>query len=153
MSDEIAELRKEINGIRPLVDALQTKLNYQAERIDELEAENERLKKLVDPDPGSVEYEQLTKAQKVRKVREALVDRGAQTHNGRAAMKYKDVMWLFDGQPSAGHCYDLMERAGELEGFAYDAAGGGKGEKRIRVETSAVKDETLFHAVNKAVEA
>jgi len=146
MTDDIEKLER-------LVDALQTKCNYQSERIDELEGRLAELESLVDPDPGSTEYEQLTKAQKVRKLRVALLEQAENSNRGIAQMKYKDVMWLFDGHPSAGHCYDLMERAAEIEGYAYDAAGNGDGDKRVRVESDAVNDERLFHAVNNEAEA
>jgi len=153
-------MTNDLEAVKNHVEALNRKLNSAVDRIQDLERENAELRRQVselqsqvDPDPGSKEYADLSRAEKVRQVRERLVSVADSNHGGRAQMKYKDVMWLFDGHPSAGHCYDLMERAGELDGFAYDAAGGGKGGKRIRVDLDAVKDESLFHAVNKAVEA
>jgi len=138
--------------LEALVEALRRKTEYQSERIDELEDTVAELQELVDPDPGSTEYEQLTKAQKIRQIRVALLKEARQNNRGVAQMKYKDVMWLFDGHPSAGHCYNLMERAGELDGFAYDQPGGSGGDKRVRVDSADVNDETLIHAVNNAVE-
>jgi len=139
---------------------VEQRLDLLNDAVEDLERENAELRRQVaalqsevDPDPGSKEYSDLSRAEKVRQIRERLVDVAGTDHAGRAAMKYKDVMWLFDGHPSAGHCYDLMERAGELDGFDYSAAGGGKGDKRVTVNLDAVKDESLFHAVNKAVEA
>lgn len=135
----------------PLVEALQRKVNTQADRIEDLEDRLGKLEELVDPDPGATGYEQLTKDQKVFRVRRHLLERADKT-NGRAAMKYKEIMMLFDGHPSPGHCYDLMERAGTIDGFEYDEAGGGKGEKRVRVSADAVNDETLIHAANKGTD-
>ena len=139
---------------------VEQRLDLLNDAVEDLERENAELRRQVaalqsevDPDPGSKEYSDLSRAEKVRQIRERLVDVAGADHNGTAAMKYKDVMWLFDGHPSAGHCYDLMERAGQLDGFDYSAAGGGKGDKRVTVNLDAVKDESLFHGVNKAVEA
>ena len=139
---------------------VEQRLDLLNDAVEDLERENAELRRQVaalqsevDPDPGSKEYSDLSRAEKVRQIRERLVDVAGADHNGTAAMKYKDVMWLFDGHPSAGHCYDLMERAGQLDGFDYSAAGGGKGDKRVTVNLDAVKDESLVHGVNKAVEA
>ena len=123
-----------------------------AERVEELEDRVSELEELVDPDPGSVAYEQLTRDQKVHRVRVALLE---QANDGKPpAMKYKDVQWLFDGRPSPGHAYDLMELAAEADGYVYDKAGNGniEGEKRIRVEPDAVNDERVIHAANKGVD-
>jgi len=116
-------------------------------RVESLEERLAEMEELVDPDPGGKAYEQLTKDQKVHRVRTALLEQAGNARNGKAKMNYKEVMWLFDGHPSAGHAYDLMERAGSIDGYAYDAAGG-DGEKRVRVDTDAVNDDALFHAVN-----
>lgn len=143
------------DDVHPLVKALQRKMNHQIERIDEVEQELEslhetvaELSEVVNPDPGKKTYEELTKEQKVHKVRKKLLSLAINS-NGRAAMKYRDVKRLFDGHPSNGHCYDLMERAGEMEGFEYDT--NADDERRIRVESAAVKDETLVHAVKKDI--
>jgi hypothetical protein len=120
------------------VDAAAERINDLSERVSELE-------QVVDPDPGSQAYEQMTKAQKVHRLRVALLEQAAE---GKIpSMKYKDVLWLFDGHPSAGHCYDLMERAAEADGYHYDT--NNNDEKRIRVEPDAVNDQSLVHAVNK----
>lgn len=119
------------------VDAAAERMNDLSERVAELE-------QVVDPDPGSQDYQQMTKAQKVHRLRVALLE---QADDGKIpSMKYKDVLWLFDGHPSAGHCYDLMERAAEADGYYYDTNEGG--EKRVRVKPDGVNDESLVHAVN-----
>ncbi|RLM67655.1 hypothetical protein [Halorubrum sp. Atlit-26R] len=122
--------------------------------VHEVVEENRRLREevaelqeLVDPDPGATEYQQLTKPQKVSRVRSALVEE-AEKRGGRAALHYDDVKWLFDGHPSAGHCYDLMERAADMDGFAYDRPSGEGGQKRVRVNLDGVNDLERFHAVN-----
>lgn len=133
----------------PLVDALRRKCDAQAKQIDDLEQRLSELERLVEPDPGQTDYETLTKAQKVYRVRKALVETAANT-NGRDAMKYKAVIRLFDGHPSPGHAYTLMENSADLDGFAYDTANGKDGEKRIRVKLEDVNDDALVHAANKA---
>jgi hypothetical protein len=144
------------DDLQPLVEALQRKCRHQSEQIDELQSELDDvreqlagLQRLVDPDPGAADYEKLTRQEKVYQVRKKLVETAART-NGKAAMDYEAVMLLFDGHPSAGHCYDLMERAGQLEGFAYDESPDGT--KRIRTKIEDVNDETFVHVVNNAQE-
>lgn len=150
MSDDLDARVLDLEG---RVEAFNNARQYLTEQVEELEAENERLREriaeleeLVDPDPGSVSYDQLTKEQKIHRVRKKLAQKANGSRGGKARMTYKDVMWLFDGHPSTGHCYDLMECAARLDGYAYDAAGDG-GEKRVRVNLDGVNDETLVHAV------
>lgn len=117
------------------------------ERVEELEDRVAELEELVDPDPGGVAYEQLTREQKVYRVRVALLEQA--TAGNAPVMKYTDVQWLFDGRPSAGHAYDLMELAAEADGYVYETGGHGDGQKRIRVEPDGVNDERVIHAANK----
>ena len=121
------------------------------QRLDELEERVAELEELVDPDPGGVTYEQLTSDQKVHRIRVALLEQA--TAGNAPTMKYDDVRWLFDGKPSAGHAYDLMERAANADGYVYETGGHGDGQKRIRVEPEAVNDERIVHAVNNASDA
>lgn len=111
------------------------------ERVGELEA-------TVDPDPNSKSYDEMSRGERVRKIRETLVDESQRRHTGKAQMTYKDVLLLFDNHPSDGYAYKLMKLAGEEEGFQYADSDG----KVIRVDLDAVKDETLFHTVNNATE-
>lgn len=146
------------DALEKRVDALSRRLDWQQEQIDEretrikeLEDRVAELEQLVDPDPGATTYDQLTKEQKVAKLRKTLL-RNAMNQGGASTMKYKAVMSLFNGHPSPGHCYDLMERAGEMDGYTYETGGHGKGQKRIRVDADAVKDDGLIHAVKKEVQ-
>lgn len=136
-----------------LVEALQRKCNALRERVEELEERKTalegrvaHLEEVVNPDPNRTSYDQLTKSQKVYRVRKALVEEAAKS-NGTAMFTYKEVKWLFDGQPSVGHTYDLMELAGDLDGFNYDE---NHDENRVTVKLPSVNDETLVHAANKA---
>lgn len=144
-------VEQRLDVLNDVIDRLEKETADLERENAELRRQVAELKAQVDPDPGSKEYADLSRAEKVRRVREQLVDVAETNHNGKASMKYKEIMMLFGGNPSPGHCYDLMERAGELDGFGYDT--NGEGQKRIRVDVDAVKDESLFHTANKAVEA
>ena len=138
----------EADGLEPLVNALRRQLRNRTERIEELESRMAELEELVDPDPGKVDYDQLTPDQKVHRVRKHLAQEAAK--GNRPTMTYDDVKWLFDGHPSPGHCYDLMERGAEADGYVYETGGHGSGQKRIRVNLDAVNDDALIHAANNA---
>lgn len=139
-----------VSALQARVDALNRARIDLRDRVETLEQQLADIQEVIDPDPGATAYEMLTRPQKVHHIRKKLVEM-ADRQGGKAQLKYRDVKMLFDGYPSAGHCYDLMERAAELEGFAYDETGG-TGEKRIRANLDAVNDETYFHGVNKATE-
>jgi hypothetical protein len=135
-----------------LSDANRRMLNHLRDRVEELESDNERLadrvaelEQVVNPDPATA-YDEMSRDRKVFRVRKALVEEAATGH-GAASMDYKEVRWLFDGQPSPGHAYDLMELAGALDGFEYDNS---HDTKRVTVKLASVNDETLIHAANKA---
>jgi hypothetical protein len=152
MTDD--DLRTQLEDLEARFDALNRSRMHLRERVDDLEAENESLRErvadleqVVDPDPGAVEYDELSRSRKVHRVRRRLVETAART-NGKASMQYSDVMWLFDGHPSRGHCYVLMELAGDLDGFRYDT--NGDTPHRILVNLDGVNDETLIHAANTA---
>lgn len=139
---QLGDVDVEEADILEATDAVLERMARMQERIDELE-------RLVDPDPGTKDYESLTKAEKVRKVRSA-VYRKAKKQTGAAQMTYDEILALFENHPSPGHAYDLMERAGEMDGFEYGNSGpNGNGKKRLAVKTDVVKNETDFHAVNK----
>ena len=100
-----------------------------AERIDALEAEVERLEDAT-PDADPENYDQMGKHEKAAVVRSK--DRAtAENTNGKAAMTYKDVIRTFDGRPSSGHAYDIMEVAGDADRFNY---GDGPNGKRLTVD-------------------
>lgn len=120
-------------------------------RVEALEDRVAELEELVDPDPGGTAYEQLTRDQKIHRVRVALLEQAAAGKH--PTMSYDDVQWLFDGKPSPGHAYDLMELAAEADGYAYETGGYGNGKKRIRVDPDAVNDERVIHAANKGSDA
>lgn len=124
------------------------------ERLEALEAENEELKdelfqlrRIVSPDPDHVDYERLSRPEKVRRVRETLLCE-AMRSNGHAKMNYREVKMLFNGRPADSHAYDLMELAAEEDGFEYQD----KPQKRIVVNSGRVTDEGLILDARKAIE-
>jgi hypothetical protein len=149
---EIAAIRKTINNLAgdradiaddgPLEAA-----DAATQRMADLEERVAELERLVDPDPGNLDYEAMTKAQRVHRIRVHLLT--VARNDGGIAMKYRDVKQLFGGHPSTGYAYDLMEQAAAIDGFVYETGGHGDGEKRVRVEPDNVKDERVVHAVNK----
>lgn len=95
-------------------------------RLDELEAKNEQLEFRITElelkaDAGrDQEYELLTRRQKHQLIIEDLFRRAESSTTGRAKVDYKNVRHgVFDSNPSADHCYDLMEEVGEQPGFDY----------------------------------
>lgn len=140
----------EIDG-HPRIEALTRKTDAINERIDGLvetvESVEQRLTELeqvVDTDVGAIRYEQLTKQDKVRKVRIALVNRAG--NSGTAKMTYLEVQSLLNNRPSPGHAYDLMKAAAKMDGFEYQEPSGP--DNRIIVKMDAINDESLIHAAN-----
>lgn len=140
LAERVADLEAWREGARRQLEYLREENDTLRERVAELE-------ELVDPDPGGTAYEQLTRDQKIHRVRVALLEQA--TAGNAPVMKYTDVQWLFDGRPSPGHAYDLMELAADADGYVYETGGHGDGQKRIRVEPDAVNDERVIHAANK----
>lgn len=129
-----------------VVDALRRMVNDQRERIEQLEDTVERLQKVVDTDMDAKEYDQLTRQDKVREVRDTLV-REAMDYGGTARLEYGEVRAIFGNRPSPGHTYDLMELAGEAEGFAYDDSDDTP--QRVTVELERVNEDMIVRAANK----
>lgn len=153
--DDIEDVQSYLQDLTARVDALNRARISQRDRVEDLEAENQELRselaelrEIVNPDPGSTEYDALSKPQKVHRVRRYLVEQAATSATNRSSLTYKEVIALFDGYPSPGHAYDLMEVAENLDGFQYTE--NADGQKQIRVNVEAVNDETLIHAANKA---
>lgn len=137
---DLERIDDNITGLYSMVSKLREENEILRNRISELE-------EVVDPDP-TTDYDQLTKAQKVRKLRKALL-REAMNASGKASMKYDEVRALFDMNVSPGHAYNLMEAAAKMDGFRYDKEGyQNQGQKRVAVEIDAVNDETLIQSVN-----
>lgn len=118
-------------------NALEDENEQLRERIVELEARQSR----------SEDYGALDRDEKVGMVREELVKRARAGH-GKAAMDYDDVMWgVFDGDPSADHCYTLMQLAANAEGYDLREPDGSN--REATVDLDAAKDALGFSHANK----
>lgn len=104
-------------------------VNDLAERLDDVESKLAELDARA-PTPSQKDYQSLGRNEKVTILRQKLTELAENT-NGKAAMNYNDVIQAFDGHPSAGHAYDLMEAAAEADGYHYGENRGG--EKRLAV--------------------
>jgi len=104
------------------------------ETIAELEARIEQLEDRA-PHPREKAYQQMDRSDKATVIQTKLKQE-AQATNGRASVYYDDVVRMFDGQPSAGHAYDLLELAAEESGFRYEQDQEGKKRLICRVKES-----------------
>lgn len=128
VEEDLAELRDEHDTVAADLTAIQL-------RVSEIESDRP--------------YHALTTNEKIGRVREELFERG-RSNGGTATMTYDDVMWsVFDGNPSADHCYKLMRRAADADGFTYHD--GSVGQKRVVVDVEQAKAGVAFSSANNAV--
>jgi uncharacterized protein YydD (DUF2326 family) len=85
------------------------------DRVEELETKVEVLEERA-PDPNEKRYAEMDRSDKAAVVQSKLRNE-AESTTGTAKATYKDIVRIFDGQPSAGHAYDIMDTAGEGDGF------------------------------------
>lgn len=121
---ERTKMRQRITELESLVGEL-------TERLQEVEARA--------PDPGDQAYQAMDKSDKATVVRDKLYKQALAT-NGLDAIGYKDVIRMFDGNPSPGHAYDIMEKAGNAPG--YDYTKGPDGSKRLEVVADNTERES-----------
>ena len=125
-----------------------------ANRVDELEDDIEQLRdevtslelRLSEHDDDR-DYAQLTRDDKVGMVREHAFQR-ASRGSGVAALDYDDIMWeVFDGEPSADHCYTLMKLAADVRGFEVKTPASGN--RSLTVDAREAKRGAVFSSANK----
>jgi hypothetical protein len=150
---EMAALRKLIFRMAEVDDPEETTLieaaNRAAENYEELTETVAEVEQVAQADLDRMEYDQLTKQDKVRIIQSHLVEAADSNRRGTSSLNYREVRVLFDGRPSPGHAYDLMELAGDERGFNYEQNGDEKN-NRVTVNLDAVNNEAAFHGVNKA---
>jgi tetrahydromethanopterin S-methyltransferase subunit G len=137
--------------LREITTAVGERFDELNEKVDKLNSRLSEIEKLVSPNSGTTPYDEMSKDQRVFRVREYLLQ---QAVNGESReLQYREIKSLFNGQPSDGYCYNLMELAAKADGFSYGRKGANDpnmqtGPKRITVNPGAVNDETLIHTVN-----
>lgn len=102
----------------PLVEAASMGLENLEEmtaRMEQLEAKTDALEERA-PEPSKKQYEDMDRSDKATVVQSKL-RKEAESTTGAAKAGYKDIIRMFDGHPSPGHAYDIMETAAEGEGF------------------------------------
>lgn len=125
-----------------------------ADDIEDLEDRVVALELRLSERDDSTPYQQLTLDEKVGMVREHAYEK-ARTAGGHAKLDYDDVMWeVFDGKPSADHCYKLMRIADggdderdPLPGFEYRNPP--EGNKHLAVDADRAKAHAMFSSANK----
>ena len=122
--------------------------------LDEATAEIERLRedvtslelRLSEHDDDR-DYAELTRDDKVGMVREHAFEKAARG-SGVAALDYDDIMWeVFDGEPSADHCYTLMKLAADIRGFEEKTPASGN--RSLTVDAKEAKRGAVFSSANK----
>ncbi|MYL15688.1 hypothetical protein [Halorubrum distributum] len=125
-----------------------------ANRVDELEDEIEQLRedvtslelRLSEHDDDR-DYAELTRDDKVGMVREHAFQKASRS-SGVAALDYDDIMWgVFDGEPSADHCYTLMKLAADVRGFEVKTPASGN--RSLTVDATEAKRGAVFSPANK----
>lgn len=128
-----------IKSLQETVDTLEETVRDVDQRVATIEAQ-------VQLDMDEKDYEQLTREDKAREIQSSLIHAARESPTDKAAMNYREVRFLFNGRPSTGHCYDLMDLAAQEDGFDYEERE--EHENRITVNLPDVNDELVVHAVN-----
>lgn len=149
VSKEQAATRKVVTAIAEMdgtdthdMDAIETankaveNIAEMGDRIAELETRLEAVEERA-PNPAEMEYARMGKAEKATVVRSKLKHE-AEATGGTASAQYKEIIRMFDGNPSAGHAYDLMDAAAEIEGF--NVGTNPEGTKRLTCRLEAVDE-------------
>ncbi|MFC5278621.1 hypothetical protein ACFPM1_07615 [Halorubrum rubrum] len=128
------------NGLEDDLDEAHTELEELQENITSLEL------RLSEHDDER-DYADLTRDDKVGMVREHAFEK-ATRGSGVAALDYDDIMWeVFDGEPSADHCYTLMKLAANIRGFEVKTPPSGN--RSLTVTAREAKRGAAFSSANK----
>lgn len=127
---KVGELEDDLDQLRSDHEETAEELTRVSLRLSEIDEERD--------------YEALSRDEKVGQVREHLFKK-ATSGAGRATLDYSDVRWeVFDGEPGAAHCYDLMELAADHRGFEVREPDGGN--RQLAVDAEAAKRGVAFFA-------
>lgn len=127
-AERLVDAEQEIGELNTEIDRLQNQLRLVRKDLAEVQL-------AVEDDRDEKAYHEFDRDGKVRFLREQAYS-WARNRDGRAALDYKDVRdGVFDGEPSPGHVYNLMEWAADHDGFVHDDQDG----HRLLVKTDAVE--------------
>jgi len=126
---------------------LEDDLKAATDRIDDLETDVTRMSLRLSEHDNDRPYDSLNRDDKVGKVREHAFEKAAQGR-GQAALDYSAIKWeVFDGEPSADHCYTLMDLAAEVRGFNVKTPPSGN--RSLVVDAAAAKQSAVFSSAKK----
>lgn len=131
-TNELGELETQVEDLQERVVALELRLSEYSDERD---------------------YRDLTLDDKIGMVREHAFNKAAGS-GGRTKLDYSDVMWeVFDGEPSADHCYKLMRLAAGGEDTdsipGFKMANPDTGNKHLRVDADRAKSHVMFSSAKK----
>jgi len=147
LSEEVARVSKELAQLRGRIHSVEERLDEDDLNsgdsdvddgvIEEIRSDIEELQHIVNVDLDGKSYQELTRDDKIREIQATLLNEAVGRKTAKAAMNYSDVRFLFGGKPSTGHVYDLMQVAGQEQGYDYQE----RDEKnRIVVDASDVPE-------------
>jgi len=130
------------------------KVNEVESELSRLREENEHLRQRVTElevaQPDADDYTSLDRDAKVGMIRQHALAK-ADDNSGLAQLDYHAIRWeVFNGEPSCGHSYDLMEQAAEAGGFHMGTTSDdNKALKVVLPEVSQEKRQRLLSRANK----
>ena len=126
---------------------LERTVEEQAGRIDELEEDLTAVTLRLSAFDEDRPYGELTRDDKVGVVREHAFERAVD--GGGTKLDYNDIQWgVFDGEPSADHCYTLMRLAADAPGFDLRDPDGRS--RHLAVDAAEAKRGAAFSPANNA---
>jgi cell division septum initiation protein DivIVA len=148
LEERLEHMHRELAKARQRITELEEQLEDGAggDVPDDLGERLVALESTVDTDLDGKAYEELTRKDKVREIQTALIDEAASSTTNKTAIDYQEIRWLFNARPSAGHVYDLMDFAGQEDGFDYQRRDGDN--NRLTVDLDDVNEELRVHAAN-----
>lgn len=90
------------------------------ERMNELDERVKTLEGATGVNLDNADYKNLSRAAKVKTIRESLAEKAKATRNGKASMDYNEIMAVWDYQPSPGHATELAKDAGDAPGYNHE---------------------------------
>lgn len=128
-------------------NGLEADLDEATDEIERLREDVTSLELRLSEHDDERDYAELTRDDKVGMVREHAFQK-ASRGSGLAALDYDDIMWeVFDGEPSADHCYTLMKLAADVRGFEVKTPASGN--RSLTVDAKEAKRGAVFSSANK----